>query len=187
MLPDVKPLWDFLVLHRPAKLVGVWVPPASRHNFRIATAAVEIVFFLAAIAGYIKYDGDRYKAYTDSVRSSPIVGLWELDPASKMPVTVGGVPWHSISIDSLTRGMARSTDGMLWRMYLTYNESAHTLGMVSRGGGHPVQYTWQVPDPNHLVLQTAGNTLTFNRVPTPAQYPVLSRGFHLVNEWGYER
>jgi hypothetical protein len=187
MIPDIKPMWNFFVLHKYARPEGVWVPPAQRHGFKVATAVIEIAFLLGAIVGYIQYDGDRYKAYTDSVRPSPIIGLWALDDNSPMPKTVGGVPWPEISIDSLTRGMARSTDGQLWRMYLTYNEAKHTLGMVSRGGGGAVKYTWQVPDPNHMVLATGGATLTFHRVPTPATYPLLTRGFHLVNEWGYER
>jgi hypothetical protein len=190
MLPDVKPLWDFLVMHKAAKLRGVWVPPSSRRGVRVAITAVEIAFLLVAVWSEWKYDGDRYKAYAASVRPAPVIGLWQLDPGSPMPMTVGGVPWHEISIDNLTRGMARSTDGQLWRMYLTYDEAAHTLGMVSRGGSGAVQYTWATPDKDHLVLATvkgAAMRLTFHRVATPTEYPLLTRGFHLVSEWGYER
>ena len=186
-LPDLKPLWNFFVMHRDTHPVGVWVPPASRRRFRIATAVIEIAFLIVAVISLCKYDGDRFSAYTASVRPSPLIGLWELDPDSPQPMTVGGVPWHAISIDSLTRGMARSTDGQLWRMYLSYDEPKHTLGMISRGGLGAVKYTWQVPDPDHMILTTAGRTLSFHRIPTPRQYPLLTRGFHLVSEWGYER
>jgi hypothetical protein len=189
MLPDMQPMWNFFVMQRDARLKGVWVPPASRKGFRTATAVIEIVFLLGAVVGYLEFDGARYKAYTDSVRPSPIIGLWTLDSNSPMAKTVGGVPWKDISIDNLTRGMARSTDGQLWRMYLSYDEAKHTLGMVSRGGGGAVKYTWQVPDRDHMVLTTVGATpvaLNFHRVPTPAQYPLLTRGFHWVSEWGYE-
>jgi hypothetical protein len=190
MLPDVRPLWDFLVMHRPAKLQGVWVPPAQRHGFKVATAVVEIAFLVCAVIGYIQYDGDRYSTYVKSVRPSPIIGLWALDAGQPMPTMFGGAPWKEISIDSLTRGMARSPDGQLWRMYLNYNEAKHTVGMTSRGGGGAVAYTWQAPDPDRLVLTRQGGEpvgLTFHKVPTPAQYPLLTRGFHLVSEWGYER
>jgi hypothetical protein len=103
---------------------------------------------------------------------------------------IAGTPWQEISIDNLTRGMARSPDGQLWRMILTENDAAHTLKMTSRGGSGAVTYTWSVPAPNHLILTTSGPaaaTMTLTRVPTPATYPVLTRGFHLVSEWGYER
>jgi hypothetical protein len=190
MLPDVMPLWDFLVMQRSAKLRGVWVPTASRKSFRTATAIVEAVFLLGAVWSEYSYCHDRYAAYTASVRSSPLIGLWSLEPNSAVPMTIGGVPWTQISIDNLTRGMARSTDGMLWRMYLKDDEAKHTLGMVSRGGSGSVMYHWEVPVQDRLVLTTTGNTpqtLTFRKVPTPAQYPLLTRGFHLVSEWGYER
>jgi hypothetical protein len=186
-LPDVGSLWSFFVLHKDAHPSGVWVPPAQRRGFRLATHIVEAVFLFGAVLAFIKYDHDRYAAYTASVRSSPIIGLWKLDASSPMPKTFTGEPWYEISIDNLTRGMARSTDGQLWRMYLTCNDAGHTIRMVSRGGEGAVKYTWQTPDPNHLILQTSGTTLTFSRIPTPAQYPLLTRGFHLVSEWGYER
>ena len=189
-IPDLRPMWDFFVGNRYARLKGVWVPPASRRSFRIATAAIEGVFLVAAVASFIKYDGDRYGAYTASVKASPVVGLWQLDAGPAMPMTIGGVPWTEISIDNLTRGMARSSDGQLWRMYLTYDEKNHTLAMVSRGGSGAVKYGWDVPEPDHLVLRTSGagaQTLSFHKVATPREYPVLTRGFHLVSEWGYER
>jgi len=190
MLPDMRPLWDFFVGNREARLRGVWVPPAARAGFRRATAIIEIAFLVGAVIGYLKFDGDRYHAYAASVRQAPVIGLWALDADSPEPMTIGGVPWREVSIDNLTRGMARSPDGQLWRMYLSYDDKKHTLGMVSRGGSGAVKYMWQVPDADHMVLTTVGKspmTLTFHRVPTPKEYPLLTRGFHLVNEWGLER
>jgi len=160
--------------------------------------AVEVLYLVGTVLALAKYDGDRYKTYLASVRAAPIIGLWELDAGSATPMTVGGVGWYEISIDSLTRGMARSADGQLWRMYLTYDEKKHTVGMASRGGGGAVLYEWQVPDPQHMVLvtvppknatgtQSMPMTVIFHRVVTPKEYPLLTRGFHLVNEWGYER
>ena len=190
MLPDMKPLLDFFFRNRAAKLAGEWVPTASTIRMRKVMVGFEIGFLIVALLSYVKYDGDRYKAYTDSVRSAPIIGLWALDTDSPRPMTIGGVPWFEISIDNLTRGMARSPDGQLWRMYLTYDEKNHTLGMVSRGGSGAVKYGWQVPDADHMVLNTSGKgamTMRFHRVATPASYPLLTRGFHMVNEWGLER
>jgi len=194
MLPDVRPLWDFFVMRRYTRLAGVWVPPASRQRMKTAMVVIEAAFLVSALLGDIKYDRDRYSAYSASVRPAPVIGLWEIDPGSAMPMTIAGVPWHEISIDNLTRGMARSTDGQLWRMYLSYDETKHTLGMISRGGSGAVKYQWSMPDPNHLILTTGAKsgassplTLYFHRVPTPSEYPLLTRKFHLVSEWGYER
>jgi len=186
VLPDVRSMWDFFVMKRAARLVGVWVPPVSRR----AMLAIESFLLVWAVGSYVKHEGDRYHAYLAGVRPAPIVGLWELDAGSQTPMTFSGVGWNEISIDHLTRGMARSTDGQLWRMYLTYDERKRTLGMVSRGGSGAVKYTWAAPDKDHLVLTATGKSpasFAFHRVPTPASYPLLTRGFHLVSEWGYER
>jgi hypothetical protein len=190
MLPDMKPLWDFFVTRRVTRQAGEWVPQSATLRGRRAWVWFEAVFLVAAVLGYIKFDGDRYRAYTDSVRPAPIIGLWRLDAGSQVPMTIGGVPWQEISIDNLTRGMARSPDGQLWRMYLTYDDKKHTLGMVSRGGSGAVKYAWEVPEPDRMILTTSGKapmTLTFHKVATPASYPLMTRGFHLVNEWGLER
>jgi hypothetical protein len=187
ILPDMRPLWDFFVARRYARQAGVWVPPTQSVLGRRAVIAVEVVFLVGASAAMMKYDGDRYKAYLESVRPAPVIGLWRLEAGQPEPVMLGGVRWQSISIDSLSRGMARSADGQLWRMYLTYNEGKHTLGMISRGGLGAVTYTWQSPDADHLVLATGGKTMVFDRVATPKEYPLLTRGLHMVSEFGYER
>jgi hypothetical protein len=187
MLPDLRPLWDFFVAHKDTRPVGVWVPPMRSARARWVIVGVEALFLVGSCAAMMKYDGDRYKAYLASVRPAPVIGLWRLETGQPMPMTIAGVPWEEISIDSLTRGMARSTDGELWRMYLKYNEGKHTLGMISRGGLGAVTYQWAAPDAGHLVLKNKDKTMVFERVATPKEYPLLTRGFHLVSEFGYER
>jgi hypothetical protein len=65
-----------------------------------------------------------------------------------------------------------------------------------------------MPDDQHVVLTTVppeppkatkdktppkpapaftAQTISFTRTPTMAHYPLLERGFHWVNQWGYER
>jgi hypothetical protein len=198
MLPDIRPLLDFFVLHRPTKLRGVWVPRARTDRGRWAIVVFEIAFFVLMMASEVKFDSERYATYLASVRPAPIVGLWRIEPSTPMPQLFGGARWNEISIDNLTRAMARSTDGQLWRVYLKFDADKHTLAMTSRGGSGAVVYTWATPDPDHMVLHldakgagtaaaTPAQTVTFARVPTPATYPLLTRGFHMVSEWGYER
>jgi hypothetical protein len=47
------------------------------------------------------------------------------------------------------------------------------------------------PDPKSKVDRPAAQfspaVLTLTRIPTPAHYPLLERGFHFINEWRYER
>jgi len=188
ILPDMKPLWEFFVMQRHTRPVGVWVPPARGVMPKRVLVGVEIGYLVLSVWALAAYDSGRYATYLASVeKPSPIRGLWQLDEGQTMPKMFGGMQWYSISIDSLTRGMARSTDGQLYRMYLTYDEAKHKLKMTSRGGSGAVNYTWQTPDADHLVLSTGGASMEFHRVATPASYPLLTRGFHMISEWGYER
>jgi hypothetical protein len=34
---------------------------------------------------------------------------------------------------------------------------------------------------------SADGTLHLSHIPLPSHYPLLDRGFHLINEWGPER
>jgi hypothetical protein len=57
----------------------------------------------------------------------------------------------------------------------------------------PIVYNFVQPNPDSYILTPTGKdaktaaTLTLSRVPLPAHYPLLERGFHWVNEWGLER
>ena len=57
------------------------------------------------------------------------------------------------------------------------------------------KFTWKVDDRDHLTLTAARanaspaamvQTLQLTRQPTAKHYVLYDRGFHLVNEWGYE-
>jgi hypothetical protein len=89
---------------------------------------------------------------------------------------------------------------------LELDAKAHTLVIHPYGRGG-VKYSWQMPDADHLTLTTAppeppkgkaktpakpaaaftADVITLTRTPVAAHYPLLDRGFHLVNEWGLER
>jgi len=58
LLPDMKPIWEFFVLRRPAALQGVWVPRSDRRPLRIARrVAFGLVCFLCVwvnvLGGYL--------------------------------------------------------------------------------------------------------------------------------------
>jgi hypothetical protein len=201
VLPDVPALYRFFWLHQPTQPCGVWVPPASRKAFRIATRTVEIIFvvyFLAVmpVLAFLGWNNNRDAANTPSL----ILGAWHLDsthPATGPFITPEGLPATDLYIDSPIRAFTRSTDGELWRTGLDPNFAQNTI-QVSIETRPDITYTWQMPDPNHLTLTSlppnpkpaqpfTPDTLTFTRTPIPTHYPLLDRGFHFVNEWGLER
>ena len=102
----------------------------------------------------------------------------------------------------------RSTDGELWLSRVNLDSKKHTVRISCYFIGSPTNYAWQLSDPDHLILtpvppdppkpdpqhklerpvaQFSPAVLTLTRIPTPAHYPLLERGFHFINEWRYER
>jgi hypothetical protein len=105
------------------------------------------------------------------------------------PVSPEGEPWVALYIDDQRGGFYRSRDGALWRCVFNYNGGDKKLGI--RAVKFSADYVWESSDPDHLVLSrnVRGQTeaITFRRIDTSGDFPLLKRGFRWVNEWGYER
>ncbi len=203
-LPDVPALFGFFWRHKPSAPAGVWIPPVSRKGFRIATRTVELVFTIGFLVLMPVNDGmGWWQAHKAAQMKSPLLGAWKLDTTPKTTgpfVSPEGNPMTALYVDTVQRAFARSTDGELWRTRLTLDDKAHTV-RIRFYVGAPTLYAYAMPDTDHLVLtskapepekgkQAAAFTPeveTLTRVAIPAHYPLLDRGFHLVNQWGLER
>jgi hypothetical protein len=212
LLGDVRPLFDFFWRHQPAAPAAVWIPPSARRSFRIAIRAVEIVYTVAfPVALPILIGVGWHKNSVAARTPSPLIGAWHLDPghaASGAFITPEGLPVTDLYVDTIVRGFGRSTDGELWRTGLKVDARAHTV-RINCYTSRPVTYAWQMPDLDHLILTSTPPekplpkakeksetkpapafipaVITMTRVSVPAHYPLLERGFHLVNQWGLER
>ncbi len=195
VLPDVTALWSFFILHRPTSPEGVWVPPISRRKFKIATSVIEGVFLVSCIGtmAWNSYQSWKGYDYNASLVKSPLIGIWMLDGEAPASLATGeGKPWNELCIDSVRRAFVRSTDGQLWRCSVGYNAAKQTVVLDYIGSGHR-RYNWQLIDPDHLQLTSMGLkdqtdiTLDLHRIAVPTDYPLMKRGFHWLNEWGYER
>jgi hypothetical protein len=199
--PDLRALLDFFWFHRPAAPTGVWVPPAERRHFVIGTRIVEFTVVLLFTGQLIQlFHGWRHQQA--SIRNpTPLTGEWQVSSAmlnvngklSPKPLLTGdGAPLSALFLEPSGRTMARSADGVLWRSGVELDAAKHTFQLFLRPND-PILYSMAQPDPTHLVLTPTGKqassvpSLQLTRIPLPAHYPLLDRGFHLVNEWGLER
>lgn len=199
--PDLGALWSFFWRHTPAAPSGVWVPPAERRPFRLGTLAVEVLLFVLILTNL----PGLYKGWSRERASlrhpSPLTGEWHVDfallttkgqPTAKPFLTGDGQPLTAIYLEPSGRAMYRSADGVLWRGGTEVDTKKHTMDVYTLPDVH-VQYALAQPDPAHLILTPTGKqaatdaTLHLSRIPLPASYPLLTRGFHWVNEWGLER
>ncbi len=198
VLPDMGPLFRFFWRHEPSAPTGIWVPPARRRGFQIATTMIEIAFLVLIVgqsAWYSRVEWQKVKAAR--VADCPIRGGWRVNSAmvkgKPQPLLVGiDQPVTELYVQNVAVGQVRSAGGNLWRAHLTTDNAKHTVTW-SAAGLIPVTYTFAMADPDHLSLQPAAKTadtvpaLTLTRIPTAARYPLMERRFNLVSEWAHHR
>lgn len=199
-VPDLRALFDFFWRRKPTAPTGIWVPPTERRRFRIAILVVELML-LAQILPLVLMSYRRDVRQRANLRHpSPLSGQWHVDSATltangqttpKSIPTGEGLPVIDIFLEPSGHVMLRDSSGVLWRADFEVDEKKHTLHLSQ--DGHSILYNLAAPDPAHLVLTptgehaSAGGTLHLSRIPLPTHYPLLDRGFHLINEWGLER
>lgn len=208
-VPDVRALFDFFWLHRPAATRSTWAPSLSRRWARITLRVMEAAFTLAFPLLIPWNYSQAWRQNVIAKRTlSPLLGAWHLDaahPATGAFITGDGVPATDFCIDTVAHGMRRAADGQLWRTSLHLEADKHLLAICAYGGGE-TKYAWHMPDADQVILTTipseapkpGGKTpakpalsftpqvVFFTRTPIPAHYFLLDRGFHFINEWGYE-
>jgi hypothetical protein len=214
ILADVVPLYRFFVLNKSAEPKGVWVPPASRVGILKAMKIAEICYLVLAFITAANAINNRWTLFQAGQKPSLLIGAWAVTDASPAPIkTAEDRPWTNIYFDNTYRAMVRDTSGQLWRYNLKYDASKATVEM--RGPLDLTKFTFTAADPNHLTLTAVrtgaisradarvtaegkdlpsskpiapamAETLQLERQPTPKSYVLYQRGFHLVNEWGYE-
>jgi hypothetical protein len=198
MAPDMRGLWNFFVLHQPCTPVYGWKKPARRWGLRVETIATAVVLLLVGAQAAVELYGGYSHQLANERHPSPYTGQWHVDSAmlngQPKPVLTGdGLPMTDIFLEPSGRAMLRDSATVLWRGGVHIEDKKHTLRLGSESFDQPLVYAMAQPDPAHLVLTPTGKdaktagTLTLTRVPLPAHYPLLERGFHWVNEWGLER
>ncbi len=192
-LPDVGALYSFFWKHQPAAPGGVWVPPAKRLGFRRATFVFELVFLALVLSQSAIQATFGYRAVLASNRlHSPLQGAWQLQGAQADPA-LSAITQVFIehAIDATTFwAVARRQDGEpAWGKL---NTAQHTLTLGSNSGVRDLHYL--AVGSNRLELKPAqekgvpaNRQYVLTRMQQPEEWPLLTRGFHLVSEYPYQR
>ena len=187
LAPDLPPFFSLLWGRRPAALSSTWVPATRSRAGAYAVLAVESIFLLVFLKGFVNHA--QYTREAAFERHPPVLsGQWHLDPAAAAFPTPAGSPLTDLFLEPSGRDTVRAADGTLHgggtydpdRGSLTLASSLMTL----------VPFRIEQPDADHLLLhplRAADPELRFTRVPLPSHYPLYERRFVLFNEFGYER
>ncbi len=166
----------------------MWVPPAKRPGFRRATFIFEWVFLVLVLVQAALESGLGYRALSaDRARHSPLQGAWRLEGAQDDPALRAMTEVYIQDAADATSfwAAARRQDGEpAWGRL---NTAKHTLSLGSEQGERELAYVLDGPNRIHLTQSADSRTLVLVRMPQPAQWPLLTRGFHLVSEYPYQR
>jgi hypothetical protein len=203
ILPDMRQLFRFFWLHQPAAPAGVWVPPATRPWFRRTTIAIEIVFAALTLigTGYQMF-GYWHPAHQARLAPNPLRGAWRIDSAYLVDATGNHIPHPLLStqklplteldIDSPTRAAMHDAPGA-WTYYQTKTDLAkHTIEFTGPDK-FTATYNFGATGKEELTLTPIESqaktfpTLALTLVSPPGGYPLMTRGFHWVSEYPYQR
>jgi len=191
--PDLRSLWGFFWRHQPSAPGAPAVPPTQRRGVRIATYVVEVFLILMVLTSIPGQYQSFARTQVSLHHPNPFTGEWRVQ-GQAVPGTVitgGGRPMTDLFVEPNGRATLRDDTGELWRAGVSINDKDGNFALY-RDHEAPLVYSFQQPDPTHLVLKLSANdaatgALYLERVPLPDRYPLLERGFHLVNEWPLER
>jgi len=208
IVPEVGSLFAYFWKHEPAKQWALWFPPIPNKRLRIATKVLEWAFCLGFVVMIPYSSGMAWRGNVKAMHTqSPLLGAWKVDGGQAAggafmapdKEALGRQPVVELDVDAVNRAFRRSESGELWRTGLHLDAKNKTLTMLPYGGKAET-YSWTMPDNDHLVLtslapkaakgkaaQYVPNKVTLTRIPLPSGYFLMDRGFHWVNQWGYER
>ncbi len=195
--PDTRSLWDFFWRHKPSAPSAAAVPPTERRGLRITIRVLEAALALMVLASLPGHYQSFAQTQANLRHPHPFTGEWRVDAThaestTGMVVTGEGRSMTGLFIEPNGRATLRDDGGVLWRAGVNINDKDNTFALY-RDGEDPLVYNFYQSDPMHLILRPAASgaatrsALYLVRVPLPDRYPLLDRGFHLVNEWALER
>jgi hypothetical protein len=186
LVPDLGRLAAFFLANRPtepAPVPSLFERPAW-HRSALALRGA----FLAVVVGFSLLRSWQARTFWDLAPRPPLWGLYEVEPFAP---DGQASRWHYLAIEKTHFLAAVLTDGSVRYYDWSVDTAKRTLRLKSRG---------RAPRESELsYLETAAGGLALEgrlegapfavvlRRRDPSQLPLLSRGFHWINEYPYNR
>jgi hypothetical protein len=191
-LPDLRRLLDLLVLNRPVAAVA-FRPPRAR--FR-RTALVAQAVLVAAYSGYLlyqSYDASKNQWGNLSTRP-PFYGVWtvlelEVDGVARPPLLTDATRWRRVVFEYPDSISVQLMNGSQSEYGLILGKRRLTLTKSDKKTWRP-SFVYKETQPGLLALDGTMDgrktRLTLRR-EDERSYPLISRGFHWINETPFDR
>jgi uncharacterized membrane protein YphA (DoxX/SURF4 family) len=189
LLPDFAPMWRFFVLRREAALTGVWVRRSERRPLRVAGHCLQtlVVAYLLYSNVTSSYTQRKERLASRAPKTDTLAGAWTVDSSTGWPADE---QWKNVSFDAMPNqnkeyaGVTQA-NGKLAYYFFVPTGAAHDMRFLGVQGS---ALHWERDGAEYVNLKGtwAGNPATLRMHQQPAA-PLLSRGFHWVQEYPYNR
>ena len=190
LLPDMKALWSFFVLHLPATTEGLWIPPFQRRWLQIGSVVLQVLFIASILWGNLANAHRDLKQYAEEMESSPLHGLWMVDNFQSAALSGTAASWQRLILDTKSYSSVYLADGTLVRFATEYDTGRQQIRLKSRRSSDAAELTFVQKDPDHLLLEGEVNSgrvqIVLHRIPTDT-FVLTGRGFHWINEDPFNR
>jgi len=208
LAPDLKRLWHFFILHQPVE--AQVFPPHFKSSAANATALVLklIVLVLFPLMVVLNTSPMWLPKITGETKA-PLHGIWLVDEFKREaqvlpPLTTDKQRWNHLIIEGVPfPGSDASTIGVITPMaelskahwqQCKIDEAKHTLTLTpfddKKDPPPSAMLTFAQPIPDQLVLTGTSDgkpvEVKLHRIPE-TKFPLISRGFHWINEYPFSR
>jgi len=208
LAPDLKRLWHFFILHQPVE--SQVFPPHFKSSAANATALVLklIVLVLFPLMVVLNTSPMWLPKITGETKA-PLHGIWLVDEFKREaqalpPLTTDKQRWNHLIIEGVPfPGSDSSTIAVITPMaelskarwqQCKIDEAKHTLTLTpfddKKDPPPSAMLTFAQPKPNQLVLTGTSDgksvEVKLHRIPE-TKFPLISRGFHWINEYPFSR
>jgi uncharacterized membrane protein YphA (DoxX/SURF4 family) len=199
LVPDLRRLANVLVLNRPTAPANL-APPWTARWARISALALSVLFL-----GYLLFTNTQenlsYSSQLGPGADRPaLYGTFEVEEfvrngQTMPPLLTDASRWRRLTATYATVLSVRWMDGSLHRFRTEYAPAKHSVVFSAwePKKGEPDKqgaFAYALPDKDHLVLQGTllkdALAIKLRRIDA-SKLPLLSRGFHWVSEFPFNR
>ncbi|HWM94882.1 MAG TPA: hypothetical protein VN493_29275 [Thermoanaerobaculia bacterium] len=197
VLPDLKRIANLLMLNRPAPTAGLRPLLAGRRARRAALVfQTAFVLLLTGTALYQAYDA--LVQYGDSAPKPKLYGIWEMeelavDGAARPLLITDKTLWRRIVFEwpgTIGVQYMHETDVRYYGLKVDPGPHTFLLEPYGEDAGKKMAISYELVQPDVLALdgEIDGKKIRARlRRMDDSRFPLISRGFHWINEWPLNR
>jgi hypothetical protein len=192
--PDLGRLVRFFILNRSVSLNAQPRPTFKPRWARIGAIAFQIFFVGFFLVQTTVRSYTQYRSQTAAVTRPALYGLYEVDGFERngeevSPLAADSTRWRKVAIEFPTFMQVRMMDDSLRGFAAQYDPAGASITLVLPGGSK-FKLACSRIDADHLVMQgTLGRdalVVRMRKIDT-SRFPLLSRGFHWITEFPFNR